>query len=141
MKRIDGSLAELLPLMREVLESGGEFELFPSGTSMLPLLRQGIDSVILKTNNNIKKGNIYLYRRSNGDFVLHRLVEIAPDGTLCFRGDNQTVTERGVEPAQIIAVVDRVLRDGKPTKPLTLWYRLTRISAPARVLRFRKRKK
>ena len=36
-------------LIREVLASGGEFRLYPRGTSMLPLIRQGIDSVALRS--------------------------------------------------------------------------------------------
>ena len=35
-------------IIREVLSSGGEFRLYPHGTSMLPLLRQGRDSVSLR---------------------------------------------------------------------------------------------
>ena len=79
MNNASASMAELLPLMREILQSGGEFRLFPQGTSMLPLLRQGVDSVVLRTENNIKKGDICLYQRNNGDFVLHRVVKLGQD--------------------------------------------------------------
>ena len=44
---IEYSLEEYMPLIKEVVESGGEFRLFPRGTSMLPLIRQGRDSVAL----------------------------------------------------------------------------------------------
>lgn len=39
------SLAEYADIIREVLDSGGEFTLFPRGTSMLPLIVEGRDSV------------------------------------------------------------------------------------------------
>ena len=140
MNNPNASLAELLPLMLEILQSGGEFRLYPQGTSMMPLLRQGVDSVVLRTDDNIKKNDICLYKRSNGNFVLHRVVKAEPDGTFRFRGDNQAATECGVPRDQIIAKVVCVMRGEKACKPATLWYRLTRLSAPARALRFRSRK-
>ena len=140
MNNTSASMAELFPLMQEILQSGGEFRLFPQGTSMLPLLKQGADSVILRTDNNIKKGDICLYKRNNGDFVLHRVVKVEKNGTFVFRGDNQTKAEPDVQREQIIAKVVRVMHGEKVVKPLTLWYGITRLSAPARALRFRKRK-
>ena len=44
----DIRLSDYDPLIREVLASGGEFRLYPHGTSMRPLLRQGRDSVSLR---------------------------------------------------------------------------------------------
>ena len=141
MKELDFSVAEMLPLMLEVLHSGGEFRFYPKGTSMLPLLRQGVDSVILRTADHIKKSDICLYERNNGDFVLHRVVKYCKDGTLCFRGDNQPSTECGVRRDQVIAKVTAVMRGDTRIGTGSLWYRLTRISAPARALRFRGRQK
>ena len=46
-------------LIREVLASGGEFRLYPHGTSMLPLLRQGIDSVALRSLNRPPRAICY----------------------------------------------------------------------------------
>lgn len=141
MKELELSVAEMLPLMLEVLESGGEFRFYPRGTSMLPLLRQGVDSVILRSFGTIKKNDICLYRRNNGEFVLHRVVKCCKDGTLCFRGDNQSVTECGIRREQVIAKVVAVMRGDTRTKTGSVFYRLTHLSAPARALRFRGRKK
>ena len=55
------SLTETEPIIKEVLESGGEFELYPRGTSMLPLIRQGRDSVILVK----RPDNIAVYATTN----------------------------------------------------------------------------
>jgi len=41
------SLYDMEPIIREVLDSGGEFELAPRGTSMLPLIKEGRDTVTL----------------------------------------------------------------------------------------------
>ena len=48
MPLCDIRLSDYDPLIREVLASGGEFRLYPHGTSMRPLLRQGRDSVSLR---------------------------------------------------------------------------------------------
>ena len=108
------SLEELIPLLTEVIESGGEFRLFPKGTSMLPLLRQGLDSVALVSlKNNPKRGDILLYRRESGQYVLHRLMRVEKDDSLCFSGDNHMELERGIKTDQIIAKVEAVFRKSK----------------------------
>lgn len=108
------NLEEYVPIIKEVIESGGEFRLYPRGTSMLPVLRQGIDSVILvSTEKNLKKRDIIFYKRPDGQFVLHRIVGISNDGTYILCGDNQTVLEKGVEADMIIASVAAVCRGEK----------------------------
>ena len=140
MKEYNDSIEDLLPLLLEVIESGAAFRLYPRGTSMLPLLRQGMDSVDLVKPRLPKKGDICLYRRPNGTLVLHRIVNVDRDGTLSFRGDNQTETERGITADRILARVARVYRGERPVSPGGFFYRMTRLSAPARALRFGKRK-
>lgn len=100
-------------LIREVLASGGEFRLYPHGTSMLPLLRQGRDSVSLRrVDSPIRRGDILFYQRPDGSFVLHRVRAVAPDG-LTLIGDNQTRPEYGVSPDWVIGRVTRIFRDDK----------------------------
>ena len=112
--RTDFDLAEFYPLIKEVLDSGGEFRLYPRGTSMMPLLRQGTDSVILvKCDNKPRKRDIIFYRRPNGQFVLHRIVGTSKDGTYVLCGDNQTALEKGITDDMIIAVVTDVFRGDK----------------------------
>ena len=111
-------LADAIEVIEEVLASGGEFRLFPKGTSMLPLIVQGRDSVVLKRNfeDAAKKGDIAFYRRKNGQFVLHRVMKISPDGAYVMCGDNQTALEEGIEKEQIIAYVSLIYRKDKPVK-------------------------
>ena len=107
-------LDELLPLIREVLANGGEFELHPKGSSMLPTIREGRDTVMLTAiTATPKKGELVLYRRDTGALVLHRVVRQERDGTLSMRGDNQYFIERGIREDQLIATVKRYFRDGK----------------------------
>lgn len=111
--REEFSLAEYDETIRAVLDSGGEFVIYPKGTSMLPLIRQGRDSVTLaKPSAPLEKGDIALYLRDGGQYVLHRV--IGTDGgcyTMC--GDNQTAPEKGIEPRQIIGRVVKINRGGR----------------------------
>ena len=97
-------LEAMRKLLVRVLDSGGEFELSPKGTSMLPLLQEGRDSVILvKPPAVLSVGDVVLYQRENGAYVLHRIVGI--DGetyTMC--GDNQYQPEPGIRREQMIAL-------------------------------------
>ena len=103
-------LAEYDSLIREVLASGGEFRIYPRGTSMLPLLRQGIDSVALRAmDGQPMKNDILFYQRRDGHYVLHRVKEVTHAGLVLW-GDNQTILEYGVTEDQIIGRVARIFR-------------------------------
>ena len=106
------TLAELYPVIRERLDVGGTVELPITGTSMLPLLVWGRDSVDIQKTKTPKKGDIIFYRRDNGQFVLHRIVGQNENGfILC--GDNQWDKEYGIQSRHIIAAVAAVNRRGK----------------------------
>ncbi len=111
-------LSDAIEAIEEVLVSGGEFHLYPKGTSMLPLIVQGRDSVVLRRNVNMpaKKHDIAFYRRASGQFVLHRVMNIEKDGTYTMCGDNQAVLETGIRREQIIGYVSVIYRKGKRVK-------------------------
>ena len=115
-------LSEYDETIRMVLESGGEFRIYPKGTSMLPLIRAGIDSVVLtKPTGRLKQGDIAFYLRDNGAYVLHRIIRVDADGyTLC--GDNQIVPEKGIADRHIIGVVTRIYRGEKPVSEKSFGY-------------------
>lgn len=105
-------LAEAEPVIREVLDSGGEFEFYPRGKSMLPLIKEGRDTVtITKPCGRLKRGDVALYKRSNGQFVLHRVIKVCTDEYLMC-GDNQAIPESGITDSQIIAVVSKFKING-----------------------------
>ena len=119
-------LSDYEGLIREVLASGGEFRMYPHGTSMLPLLRQGRDSVSLRrVDSPIRKGDILFYQRPDGSFVLHRVRAVTPEG-LTMMGDNQTLPEWGVSPDWVIGRVTRIFRDDKEVICDGFGYRLYR---------------
>ena len=106
-------LSDYEGLIRDVLATGGEFRLYPHGTSMLPLLRQGRDSVSLRrVDTPIRKNDILFYQRPDGSYVLHRVHRVSPEG-LTLMGDNQTRPEYGVSPDWVIGRVTRIFRDEK----------------------------
>lgn len=110
--------------IRLVLDSGGEFSIYPKGTSMLPLIIQGRDSVTLvKREGDLRKGDIAFYLRDNGQYVLHRVIK-AENGRYTMCGDNQLSPETGIENRHIIGKVRRIERNGKTLTDRTFSYRL-----------------
>ena len=117
------SLEFLMPVFRERLASGQSIRFSPQGTSMLPMIRQGIDSVVISpVNGKLKKYDIPLYQRENGQYVLHRIVEVGETYT-CI-GDNQFVAERGLRHEQMIAVVTAFDRGGRVHQTDELCYQI-----------------
>ncbi len=110
-------LEQLLPLIQEQLDNEKSVKFSPRGISMLPMLRQGIDSVVLSpVPEKLKKYDLPLYRRENGQFVLHRVVKVGTTYT-CI-GDNQFVYEPGVRHEQMIGIVTAFYR-GEKMIPVT----------------------
>lgn len=128
-------LEELMPLILEQLAEGKTVRFSPRGTSMLPMLRQGMDDVVLSpVPERLHKYDLPLYQRGNGQFVLHRIVGTGETYT-CL-GDNQFEREAGVKPEQILALVTKFYRNGTPhsvREPgYQLYCRLWHYSRPAR---------
>ena len=103
----------LEPLIREKISMDAEVTIWPKGISMLPMIRQGIDQVILKKpTGRLKKYDVIFYKRDNGQFVLHRIVKVRKkDYVLC--GDNQTDYEYGITDGMVIAVMSAYICDGE----------------------------
>ncbi len=106
------ALEAAMPMIRSCLAKGQSVTFRPKGTSMLPMLRQGMDSITLSSApERLKKYDLPLYQRTDGSFVLHRVVAVGQTYT-CI-GDNQTVLEHGIAPGQIIGVVTEFTRGNK----------------------------
>lgn len=93
-----------------------------TGNSMSPFLVHGRDTVYLsRLRRPARRGDMLLYRRENGNYVLHRVYKAAPEG-LTMIGDAQTELEPGIQPEQVIAIVTRVERKGKRCAPGSFWW-------------------
>ncbi len=107
-------IQELLPIIKEKLENDGEVTFTPFGHSMLPLFRDGKDSVILsKLDRKLKKNDLPLYQRNDGQIVLHRVIKVCKNGDFIARGDNQIIKEKNIKQQQVIAIVKRFKRKQK----------------------------
>ena len=103
-------LDDVMPRIRELLAKGQPVRLYPKGTSMMPMLRENIDSVMLApVPGKLKKYDLPLYQRRDGQYVLHRILKVGETYT-CI-GDNQYTYESGVRQEQLIAVVTGYYRD------------------------------
>ena len=92
-----------------------------SGTSMLPFLREKRDQVRLEALNPQKKitrGDILLFVRESGNYVLHRVIEV-DDDRLIMLGDNQLRTEE-IYLDQVRAYVCEAYRKGRWIQPKNL---------------------
>ena len=103
----------------EVLDRDGRLVYTNVGISMLPLIREGRDVMIIEKRDAsaVKKYDAVLFRRENvrgrGEYVLHRILKILPNGDLFIAGDNCTVGEI-VKPSQILGVLSGIKRGDKP---------------------------
>lgn len=104
VKTISVSMDAVVPLILENISAGSTVKFSPRGISMLPMLREGIDSVVLSpVPGKLKKYDLPLYRRENGKYVLHRI--IGAGTTYTCMGDNQFVEEPGIRQEQLLALV------------------------------------
>lgn len=116
-------MEDMVPLMTEVLARGRSVRFSPKGVSMLPMLRQGKDSVILSpAPEKLRKYDIPLYRRDDGRYVLHRIIAVG-DTYTCM-GDNQFSPESGIRAEQIIGVVTAFYREETQIPVTALRHRL-----------------
>lgn len=127
---------DLVPLIEERLASGHRVRYLPfRGVSMLPMLRQGKDSVELSPlPERLKKYDLPVYRRADGQYVMHRVVAVKEDHYICL-GDNTLFFEH-IYPKQMIGVVSAFKRGEKRIEVDNLWYRLyCRLWRPTRPIR------
>lgn len=120
MKFVD--TREYVSVLRELTEEGKEVSLLISGSSMSPFLIHQRDYIYFKKpDRELKKGDMVFYQRDNGQFIMHRIWKIRPDGYYIV-GDAQTAIEGPVRRDQIFALVTKVQRKGKWIEPGDFWW-------------------
>ena len=104
-------MEQLRPLLEEQLDHG--YARLPvTGSSMLPMLRGGRDVVALaRFEGAPRPGDVLLYRRESGQYVLHRLIRLERE-TCLLCGDNQWEREY-LSCDHVIARVEKFRRGGK----------------------------
>lgn len=104
----------------EILERHGTLIHPNVGDSMLPLLRQGRDLMVIekRPDGRCKRYDAVLYKRPNGKYVMHRILKVRKDDyVIC--GDNRWKREFGVPDEWILGVLTAVIRDGKERLSVT----------------------
>ena len=97
----------------EEIQNSGKLIYTTVGVSMRPLIKQGRDLLIVtKPQGRLKKYDIPLYKRKNGQYVLHRVVKVKDDGYVIL-GDNCIKWENDIKDDQIIGVLTSLVRKGK----------------------------
>lgn len=114
---------ELLPFLRERLAAGQKVRYLPfRGTSMLPMLRQGKDSVELAPlPERMKKFDLPVYQYPSGKVVMHRIVDVKEDCYICL-GDNLVDLET-IYPHQMIGFVTAFKRGNRRIEVTSKGYR------------------
>ena len=109
------SIDDLAPVITSLLAEGKKVIVSAAGNSMYPLIRNQKDAIVLTAykGESVSIGDMIFYKRTNGQYVLHRVVAIE-NGEFTLMGDNQTLQEKGITNQQIIALPIAVIR-GKKT--------------------------
>ena len=96
---------------QELINTKGKIIVTPVGVSMMPLIRQGKDTVLIsKITQPLKKYDVVLFVRPDGKHVLHRIIKVKKNGyNIC--GDNQVIVEKNVPLDWIIGVMEGFYRD------------------------------
>lgn len=94
------------------IEKNGKIVYTNVGDSMLPLLRERRDLIIIeKPRGRCKKYDVPLCKLDSGRYVLHRILKArADDYIIC--GDNRWQREYGITDRHIIGVLTGFVRDG-----------------------------
>lgn len=110
-KEIQLDMRDMLPFICERLEKGESVTIAGGGKSMYPFIDEDRDRVVLKKlgDRPIRVGEIYLYKRADGRYSIHRVYRIGDEG-ITMLGDGQLTPERGIAREDIIAVVTEVIK-------------------------------
>jgi len=95
-----------------------------SGVSMLPLLHEHRDIVVLKKpNGRLQKYDVALYKMPDGRYILHRIIKVREnDYVIC--GDNCVAREYGITDNNILGVMKEFVRNGKTYSTDSAGYRV-----------------
>ncbi|MGM9617586.1 S24/S26 family peptidase [Butyricicoccus sp.] len=121
MKVVDTK--EYVSTLRELVQEGQEVSMQIAGSSMSPFLVHQRDSICFRAPTQpLRRGDMVFYQRTNGQFVMHRICRVHPEGYYIV-GDAQTEIEGPIARTQIFAVVTRVYRKGTWIDATDFWWK------------------
>ncbi len=91
----------------------GNFVIHPHGVSMWPMIRNGIDSVVVNpVNGRLKKYDLPVYLDNHGRYVVHRIIDVTEKGyVIC--GDGLYQIEYDITDKNILGIVTGFFRKEK----------------------------
>lgn len=111
---VNVKLENIYEVMEEMLSKGKEVTFTTNGDSMRPLLFSG-DSVTIKRFKKYKKGDVILFKNSDGNFILHRIMKIKKNAVFT-RGDSSTKNDEPFKSTSIIGKAIVFMRKDKTIK-------------------------
>ena len=105
-------LEEAATLMTE----GREVSFTPLGSSMLPFIRGGRDSVTLRKLPVVNVGDIVLIRLPGPRYVLHRVIGLEP-GRVTLMGDGNLSGTESCPPEDVLGTVTAIQRGKRVVRP------------------------
>ena len=99
--------------LEEYLNRKGTLVYTNVGTSMMPLLREHRDIMIIRKKGpeRCRKYDAVLYRAGE-KYILHRVLQVRPDDyVIC--GDHNFRKETGITDGQILGIMTGIVRNGK----------------------------
>lgn len=106
----------------DIMEKLGYYSAVVHGFSMYPLLVDHKDSVYIEKIDTFKKYDVLLFRRKDGQLVLHRLIGFSDD-MLVLCGDNDFIAEK-IYKNQVIGIMKEFSHNGKVYKVNNIWYKI-----------------
>ena len=102
-------LAEAVSLVNE----GMAVTMLVKGRSMLPFIKGGLESVVLKRPGEIQPGDVVLARIDGRRYVLHRVMAVSAD-RVELMGDGNIAGREVCRPQDVLARTDEVVgADGR----------------------------
>lgn len=96
--------------IEEQLAKDGYVMMLSVGDSMEPMLHQRCEQLLIgNVSRKLKKGDVVLYKRESGKYVLHRIIREKKDAFV-IRGDNRFINEI-VPQNLIIGILKGFYRD------------------------------
>ena len=74
--------------------------------------------------NQLKKGDVVLYKKNDGTLVLHRIIKAESKEVFTVLGDHQFKNAERVNKQQIIAIAQGFFINGSYVDENTRWYRI-----------------
>ncbi|MBF0716165.1 S24/S26 family peptidase [Gemelliphila palaticanis] len=101
----------------EVLKTKGVLYYTNVGDSMMPLIKQKSDILIIHDieGHKIKENDVVLYKRDSGQYVLHRIIKVRKSDYV-IRGDNRYSSEYGITDDHIIGIFKGRIRNNEILK-------------------------